>query len=380
MTSVLISGASVAGTTLAYWLARQGFTVTVVERSDGLRPGGQAIDVRGPALGVVDRMGLLDEVAAHKTAIRGMSVVDADGSEIMRNTEWTVTGGTIDNPDIEILRDDLVGLLYAAAADAREYLFGDTVTGINEGDESVLVTFEHSRPRAFDIVIGADGLHSNVRRLAIGPESQFITRMRRYVAICSMPNFLELDYWQTWYTDEQTQTVAGVYSARDNSEARAFLGFADEDLAIDYRDVDAQRTQVRRHFAGAGWVVPRIVEAMMAAPDFYFDEMAQIVMDRWWSGRVGLVGDAAYCCSPLSGQGTSVALVGAYVLAAELAAADGDHGRGFANYQARILDYVRGNQSLAFDEDTGDPPIPDDVRHQIMNSLTLPDYPDPDSR
>jgi 2-polyprenyl-6-methoxyphenol hydroxylase-like FAD-dependent oxidoreductase len=380
MTSVLISGASVAGTALAYWLARQGFTVTVVERSDGVRPGGQAIDVRGPALGVIDRMGLLDEVAARKTAIRGMSVVDADGGEIMRDTEWTVTGGTIDNPDIEILRDDLVGLLCAAAADDREYLFGDSITGVDEGDDLVLVTFEHCRPRAFDIVIGADGLHSNVRRLAIGSESQFIKRMSRYVAICSMPNFLELDYWQTWYRDEQTQTMAGVYSARANREARAFLGFADEDLAIDYRDLDAQRAQVQRRFAGAGWVVPRIVEAMLAAPDFYFDEMAQIVMERWWSGRVGLVGDAAYCCSPLSGQGTSVALVGAYVLAGELAAADGDPGRGFANYQARILDYVRGNQSLAFDEDTGDPPIPEHVRHQIVNSLTLPDYPDLDSR
>jgi 2-polyprenyl-6-methoxyphenol hydroxylase-like FAD-dependent oxidoreductase len=373
MTSVLISGASVAGTTLAYWLERQGFTVTVVERSQGLRPGGQAIDIRGPALGVVERMGLLDAVAARKTAIRGMSMVDSNGTEIMRNTEWTVTGGTIDNPDIEILRDDLVGLLYAASA-GPEYLFGDSITGLDEGAESVMVTFEHGPQRAFDIVIGADGLHSNVRRLAIGPEAQFIKRMARFVAICSLPNFLELDYWQTWYRDETTQTIAGVYTARGNSEVRAFLGFADDNLTIDYRDTDAQRAEVQRRFAGAGWVVPRLVEGMLSAPDFYFDETAQIVMDSWHSGRIGLVGDAAYCASPLSGQGTSIALVGAYVLAGELAAAEGDHCAGFASYQERIGQYVRDNQSLAFDEDTGDPPIPDDVRQRIVNSFTLPDY------
>jgi 2-polyprenyl-6-methoxyphenol hydroxylase-like FAD-dependent oxidoreductase len=130
----------------------------------------------------------------------------------MRNTEWTVTGGTIDNPGIEILRDDLVGLLYAAAADDREYLFGDSITGVDEGDDSVLVTLEHGRPRAFDIVIGADGLHSNVRRLAIGSESRFIKRMRRYVAICSMPNFLELDYWQTCCSPLSGQAPAWHWS------------------------------------------------------------------------------------------------------------------------------------------------------------------------
>jgi 2-polyprenyl-6-methoxyphenol hydroxylase-like FAD-dependent oxidoreductase len=149
---------------------------------------------------------------------------------------------------------------------------------------------------------------------------------------------------------------------------------------IDYRDLDAQRAEVQRRFAAAGWVVPRLVSAMVEAPDFYFDEMAQIVMDRWSRGRVGLVGDAGYCPSPMSGQGTSVALIGAYVLAGELADAGGDHARAFANYETRLRDYVRDNQSLAFDEDTGDPPIPIEVRERIVNSITLPDYPHPDER
>jgi 2-polyprenyl-6-methoxyphenol hydroxylase-like FAD-dependent oxidoreductase len=373
MTTVLVSGASVAGTALAYWLGRQGFTVTVVERSQGLRPGGQAIDVRGPARDVVDRMGLLDAVAARKTAIRGMSFVDADGNELSRDTESTLTGGVIDNPDVEILRDDLVGLLYAATAGA-EYVFGDSIATLDERGDSELVGFERGPTRAFDLVIGADGLHSVVRRLAFGPESEFIKRMGAYVAICTTSNFLDLDHWQVWHRDEATGTVAGMYSARGNSEARAMLGFTDRQCNLDYRDVDAQWRELQRRFGDGGWVVPRLLAAMREAPDFYFDEMAQIIMDSWSRGRIGLVGDAGYCCSPLSGQGTSAALIGAYVLAGELGAAGADYRRGFAHYEAELRDYVLGNQSLAFDEDTGDEPIPPEVRHRIVNSFTLKDY------
>jgi 2-polyprenyl-6-methoxyphenol hydroxylase-like FAD-dependent oxidoreductase len=377
MATVLVSGASVAGTTLAYWLGRHGFTVTVVEHSQGLRLGGQAVDVRGPAREVIDRMGLLEAVAAQKTAIRGMSIVDAEGNEIMRDTESTLTGGVIDNPDIEILRDDLIRLLCDATAGA-EYLYGDSIAALDERHDSMLVSFDKGPRRAFDLVIGADGQHSNVRRLAFGPEAQFTKRMGRYMAICTVANFLDLDHWQMWHRDEKTMSMAGVYSARDNTEARALLGFTDPELQVDYRDVDAQHREVRRHFSSAGWVVPHLVAAMCEAPDFYFDEMVQIIMESWSKGRVGLVGDAAYCCSPLSGQGTSVALIGAYVLAGELAAASGnetaDYRQGFASYEAQLRDYILANQSLAFDEDTGDEPIAPQVRHDIINSFSLKDY------
>jgi 2-polyprenyl-6-methoxyphenol hydroxylase-like FAD-dependent oxidoreductase len=197
-TTVLISGASVAGTALAYWLGQHGYSVTVVERHPGLRPGGQAIDVRGPALAVLERMGLLAAAEDRTTRMRGASMVDRDGNELSRDTESTPTGGPIDNPDIELLFDDSI------------------VTLANRGP-AVDVTFERAAPRSFDLVIGADGLHSNVRGLVFGPEERFIKKLGTHAAIFTVPNFLDLDHWQTWHYGHAT--MAGVYSARNNTEA-----------------------------------------------------------------------------------------------------------------------------------------------------------------
>ncbi|BBZ71323.1 FAD-binding protein [Mycobacterium paraseoulense] len=376
MTDVLISGASVAGTTAAYWLGRHGYSVTVVERHPGPRPGGQAIDVRGPALGVLERMGLLAAAQKRKTQIRGASVVDRDGNELSRDTESTPTAGPIDSPDIELLRDDLIELLYGASQWTAEYIFDDTITGVDDDGAAVNVTFERAPARSFDLVIGADGLHSNVRRLVFGPEEQFIERLGTHAAIFTVPNFLDLDYWQTWHYGDSS--MAGVYSARNNTEARAMLGFMDADLRIDYRDTEAQFAELERRMADDGWVRPQLLGYMRDAPDFYFDEMSQIKMDRWSKGRVALVGDAGYCCSPLSGQGTSVALLGAYILAGELAAASGDgtvdYEAGFANYHKEFNDYVKRNQWLVVDNIPGGAPIPQEVFDRIVSSITLKDY------
>jgi 2-polyprenyl-6-methoxyphenol hydroxylase-like FAD-dependent oxidoreductase len=377
VTEVLISGASVAGTALAYWLSQHGYSVTVVERHPGLRPGGQAIDVRGPALGVLERMGLLAAAADRKTGIRGSSVVDRDGNELSRDTESTPTGGRIDNPDIELLRDDLVELLYAATLPGTEYLFGDSIAALDNRGEFVNVTFESGSVRSFDLVIGADGLHSNVRGLVFGPEERFIKRLGTYAAIFTVPNFLDLDHWQMWHYGDTS--MAGVYSARNNSEARAMLGFMDTELRIDYRDTEAQFAEVERRMAGDGWIRPQLLQYMRTAPDFYFDEMSQIVMDHWSIGRVALVGDAAYCCSPLSGQGTSVALLGAYILAGELkmaTALDGwvDHGRAFINYFKRFHAYIERTQFLATDNIPGGAPISQEQFDAIVHSITLLNY------
>jgi len=373
MTTALVSGASVAGLATAYWLAQQGYSVTVVERYDGLRPGGQAIDVRGPALGILDRMGLLQAGKAKKTNIRGASFVDADGNELSRDTESTPTGGVIDNPDIEILRDDLVDLLLSALDDTVEFIFGDSITGLDDRGDAVVVTFENVDARDFDLVIGADGLHSNVRRLIFGPEAQFSRPLGTYLAIFTLPNFLQLDYWQMYNRGETS--MAGVYSARDNSEARAMLGFMDTDLTIDYRDIQAQYAELDRRASGDGWVRPQLLEYMRTAPDFYFDGLAQIILPNWSRGRVLLVGDAAHCSSPMSGQGTSLALLGAYILAGEMAAAGGDHERGFANYDAAFRSYVERNQRLVDDDEVldGEPIAPDEF-YSVVHSIELKEY------
>jgi 2-polyprenyl-6-methoxyphenol hydroxylase-like FAD-dependent oxidoreductase len=370
--TVLISGASVAGTALAFWLNHHGFSVSVVERYQGLRPGGQAIDVRGPALTVLDRMGLLEAATAKKTAIRGMSLVDADGNEVSRHSEATATGGIIDNDDLELLRDDLVAMLYAAAPNT-EYLFGDSVVTIDDHDGSVVVGFEQGPTRAFDLVIGADGLHSNVRRLAFGPESDFIKHMDMYAAIFTAPNFLGLDYWQLWHGDAAGRFF-GLYSARENTESRVMFGFPDNQLSLDYRDVAAQRAEIVGRFAESGPFASRLLAAMRGSTDFYCDEMAQILMDTWSRGRVALVGDAAHCASPMSGQGTSLALIGAYVLAGELAAANGDHRLGFTNYEVTLRQHVLDTQALAF-EDNSDEDVWAARFYPVINSFAVKDYP-----
>ncbi|MCY1059352.1 FAD-dependent monooxygenase [Nannocystis sp. SCPEA4] len=367
-TKILISGASIAGPALAYWLRRHGFHPTVVERAPALRGGGQAIDVRGAALDVVDRMGLLAQVRGASTRMRGMSFVDAEGRELMRTTEATLTGGKIDSPDVELMRDDLARLLYDATRREVEYVFDDTITALAQDDDGVDVRFARGEPRRFDLVIGADGLHSTVRRLVFGEESRFIRHLGTYLAIFSVENFLELDHWQVFHNTDEA--MVGIYSARDNREARAMLGFSSPPLEFDPRDVARQQQIVAERLAGVGWVAPRLLAAMATAPDFYFDSMSQIDLERWSQGRVALVGDAACCSSPMSGQGSSVALVAAYVLAGELAAADGDHRRGFAGYEAALRGYVAQNQQLALlAVEQRQPPAPEAVERAAAVAL-----------
>ncbi|HWU10235.1 MAG TPA: FAD-dependent monooxygenase, partial [Streptomyces sp.] len=348
MRTVLISGGGIAGPALAYWLRHHGFGVTVVERGRGLRSGGQAVDVRGVALDVIGRMDLLDPARRVRTHMRGMSVLDPEGREIDRSTEATFSSGRLDSEDIELLREDLVRLVYERTRGDVEYLFGDTVTAIEEDGAGVRVDFARAAPRVFDLVIGADGLHSTVRRLAFGPEERFAHHLGSYLSVFTADNFLGLEDWQVWLRDGDIGF--GIMPVRDNTELRVAFGFESAPLA---RDADALRRVVTERLASLRWEGPRLAEAARRAPDFYCDAMAQIRMDRWSQGRVALLGDAGYCPSPLSGQGTSVALVGAHVLADSLAQAPGDHTAAYARYEERMRDFVTLNQSLATENPGG---------------------------
>jgi 2-polyprenyl-6-methoxyphenol hydroxylase-like FAD-dependent oxidoreductase len=366
MRTVLISGAGIAGPALAFWLHHHGFEPTIVERAPALRPGGQAVDVRGVALDVIDRMGLLPELRALRTQMRGMSMVNGDGVELMRSTEMAWSSGRLDSPDVEVLREDLVGLL--SAHSRRSFMFGDSVTALDQTDDGVQVTFERAEPRDFDLVIGADGLRSTVRRIAFGPEERYLHHLGAYLGVFTAPNFLDLDEWQLWL---QADGVGyAIYSARDNTEIRVTLGFESPPIAYDRRDPDAPRRLLQQRLAHVGWETPRLLDAMWQASDFYFDAMAQIRMPSWHTGRVALLGDAGHCPSPLSGQGTSLALVGAYVLAEALATTGDDHQAGFAAYERRMRPFVELNQALAT-EKPGGPASPESAE-RAKNAITLP--------
>lgn len=337
--TVLISGASVAGPALAFWLERYGYTPTVVERSPEPRPGGYAVDFRGASLTVLERMGLLEQVQAHATGMGEMTYVKESGRKVATMTSQVLSG------ELEVLRGDLVEILYDATRAKVEYLFDDSISALTQDDTGVDVTFERGGSRRFDLVIGADGLHSNVRRLAFGPESDYRHDLGYYNAVYTVDNHLGLDHTARFVN--VPGKTAGTYSSSD--KAKALFYFASEPLTYDRHDTAAQQRLLTDAFAGVGWEVPRLLSGVQTSPDWYFDSVSQIKMRNHSVGRVALAGDAGYCASPLSGMGTSLAIVGAYVLAGELMAADGNHLRAFAAYDERMHGFVKACQKQGKD-------------------------------
>ncbi|MFJ8299138.1 FAD-dependent monooxygenase [Streptomyces sp. NPDC094447] len=342
-TTVLISGASIAGPALALWLHRYGFAPTVVERAPALRTGGYKVDVRGTAIEVCRRMGVLDDIRARSTDMRGGSYVDGAGRTI-GELPADVFGGRVEGDD-EIMRGELARILYDRTREDVEYVFGDSIAALDEDADGVAVTFDSGTVRRFDLVVGADGLHSNTRRLAFGPEERYKRHLGAYISIFTAPNHLGLDRWETYHA--LPGKLICVYSSAGESDARNLFVFSSPELPHDPRDVAAQKRALADRFAGDGWEVPRLLGHAADADDFYLDSMSLIEMDRWSRGRVVLLGDAAHCASPASGQGTGLALTGAYVLAGELARAGGDHTVAFARYERLMRPGVEQNQRMA---------------------------------
>ena len=340
---VLISGAGIGGPALAYWLRQYGYNPTVVERAPAPRPGGQTVDLRGAGRTVIERMGLMDRVRDLSLEQEGIAFLLGKG-RVAARMPADMFGGEGIVSEIEILRGDLGQVLYDATAADTEYLFDDTITGIEQDADGVTVTFEKAPPRRFAFVVGADGLHSVVRKLAFGAEADHFRPLDLYTAWFTAPADFELDGWYQMY-NAPGGLVASARPGRLPGESKAGLSFRSAPLDYDRRDIEEQKRIVEERFAHVGWETPKLLAAMRSAPDFTLDSMGQVHLDSWSRGRVALLGDAGYCPSPLTGLGTSLALVGAYVLAGELAAA-GDHTVAFANYDKVMRPYVTQAQEL----------------------------------
>jgi 2-polyprenyl-6-methoxyphenol hydroxylase-like FAD-dependent oxidoreductase len=333
--NVLISGASVAGPALALWLTRYGYSVTVVERAPSVRPGGQAVDFKGAThRTVLERMGILDEVVARQTGGTDQTIIDADGRP------QAVIPGEFTGGEIEIHRGDLADIMYERTAPHCEYLFGDTITSLTETADGVDVTFAHAEPRRFDLVVGADGIHSNVRRLVFGPEGDYVTFLGHYYALAELGEQVGSDIGGA---EPVMYNEPGRMVAVGGPKASAFFVFASPELDYDRTDTGTQRKLLAAAYQDAGWRVPELVAKLPDAREFYLDSLARVTIDHYSRGRVVLLGDAAYG-NTLGGFGTGLAIVGAYVLAGELLAAGGDHRVAFARYEEQFRGYAKISQ------------------------------------
>jgi 2-polyprenyl-6-methoxyphenol hydroxylase-like FAD-dependent oxidoreductase len=341
--TVLISGIGIAGPALAHWLLRYGFVPTLVERASQLRTGGYVIDFWGAGYDIAEEMGLMPDILRAGYRLREVRLVDSRGRRV-GGFDADAFGAATLGRFTSLPRGELGRILYGAVAGRVETLFGDSVAGLEEETDGVRVRFEHGAPRRFDLVIGADGLHSAVRALAFGPESSFEKFLAFVVAAFEIRGYQPRDEdVYVAYTAPGRQVSR--FAMRDD-RTMVLIVVADGAAAFDPHDAGEQRTYLRARLAGEGWECPRILEALDRCEDLYCDRVSQVRMEHWSRGRVALVGDAAYAPSLVAGQGSALALIGAYVLAGELARA-GRPDEAFTRYEGLLHRFMLEKQAAA---------------------------------
>jgi 2-polyprenyl-6-methoxyphenol hydroxylase-like FAD-dependent oxidoreductase len=343
--SVLISGAGIAGPTLAYWLKVAGFEPTLVELAPALRRGGYIIDFWGLGYDIAERMGLMQDIDRIGYHMREMRVVDDRGRRIAgfgTKVLRELTGGRF----VTLARADLSRQLFDRIKDTTEVIFGNEIVGLREHPGCVQVRFKHRDDRRFDLVIGADGLHSNVRSLTFGPQAQFEKQLGYNVAVFEVRGYRPRDE-DVYVIYSEPGCMLGRFALHEDRTLFLFVITADNSRALAMPDLAEQKAMLRKRFGSGKWECPRILEELDRTQDLYFDRVSQIRMECWSRGRVVLVGDAAFCVSLMAGQGAALAMTAAYVLAGELVRANGRHNEAFDNYERLLRDFVESKQQGA---------------------------------
>ncbi|RKF65961.1 Uncharacterized protein GcM3_114004 [Golovinomyces cichoracearum] len=343
---VLISGSGIGGPVCAYWLNRLSnrlIKTTIIERHAGLRKGGQQIDIRGAGIEVIRRMGCEEEIRSKTTQEKGIMFIDDDGKPVaefpMRKGEKTFTS------EFEILRESLVQTFYDASKDGTEYIFGNHIIDMEQDEDKVIVKLANGESRDFDYVIGADGMWSKTRRLAFADVKDPMKSLGLHIAFFSIPYEKRDGESAQWYNIEGGRSI--LIRPDNGRYTRAYMSTTSPKVR-DYHQypIAGQKALMREHFLDAGWDAPRIIKGMEEADDFYMQEVAQIKLPYFSRGRVALLGDAGYCPSLLSGMGTTLAIVGAYILAGEIVRAGPNYKEALQNYEEKMRPYVKTAQDL----------------------------------
>ena len=342
--NILISGAGIAGTTLAFWLKKFGFNPTIIEISPSLREGGYAIDFMGAGYNVAEKMGIIPALAKADIDISKVAFVDKNDKE-KGSMNYQKIKKLMNNRAFTFLRSELAKVIYQSLDNEVEIIFGDTIDKIEQDEDKVSVTFRSGKNRSFDLLVGADGLHSNVRNLVFGSEAQFEKYYGYYTSSFTLENHPAEGRAFSMFNVPGKQ--AAVYAYSTSTTAAFFVFTSPEKLKYDHHDVEKQKQILKNEFITIGWKCPEILAKIDSSSDFYFDPISQIKMDNWSKGRTTLVGDAADCPSLLSGKGSTLAMVGAYILAGELKLANGNYETAFKNYEDIFKPFISKKQKSA---------------------------------
>jgi 2-polyprenyl-6-methoxyphenol hydroxylase-like FAD-dependent oxidoreductase len=342
---ILVSGASIAGLSTAWWLDHIGYHVTVVETAAAPRTAGGAVDLTAQAVDVTRRMGLYEQFKVHQLGVDRIDFKNADditeGSMVLHSGEDEESAK---NDEIEIERDKFVEVMLSNLDDRVEFIFNDSVTSLNEQEDQIKASFKYAAARSFDLLIGCDGSHSNIRKLWFGLESDYAAFLGAYFSISIVPGLLVPQRTMQMYRMPQRSVMLNAYN---NKTDIIFTYTSEKEVPYDYRDTVQQRQMIIDQFAGKGWRIDELLEKADHSGNFYFDKFCQIKMPCWSKGRVALVGDAAYCASPAAGQGGSLSLLGAAALADALQQYNRDYQEAFTNYEADLRPHIEEVQAMA---------------------------------
>lgn len=340
---VLVSGAGLAGLSTAYWMNRLGCRVTIVEMASGLRRGGTAVNVSGPAVDIAGRMGIFEQIRSNRLNLELWEFKNAD-DVTERTLSLKKEGEARSDDDLEIERNNLLDILFDTVKSDVEIIFDNSITGLGETHDDINVSFRNSSQRSFDLVFGCDGTHSVVRKLWFGPETEYSHFLEQYSAITIVDKLLIKQNTAQMYNAPGKFVMLNAYKNKTD----IILGFASEtEIPYDYRNEEQQRTIVEEQFVGQGWRTAELLDEVRRSTNFYFDKSCQIRMPSWTKGRVALVGDAAYCASPASGMGGSLALSGAAALADALREHNGNFELAFQNYDRTFRPFIEKIQAEA---------------------------------